>query len=95
MRKIGFLNLWAGRRRDFSAVRVTKMAWSLENSDGNVETQKATVSPAAEDYAQEAIEAIRTGKVIAVPTDTLYGFACDAWYASTMLKTCHVRYVVM
>ncbi|CAN4119347.1 unnamed protein product [Withania somnifera] len=82
--KIGFLNLWAGRRKGFSAFSVKKMAWSLENPDGNVVTKKATVSPAAEDYAQEAIEAIRTGKVIAVPTDTLYGFACDACSAEAV-----------
>ncbi|XP_051120687.1 uncharacterized protein LOC127244269 isoform X2 [Andrographis paniculata] len=31
-----------------------------------------------EDRVEEAIEAVRSGKVIAVPTDTLYGFACDA-----------------
>ncbi|GFP81250.1 yrdc domain-containing protein mitochondrial [Phtheirospermum japonicum] len=36
------------------------------------------VRPATEDYAAEAIEAVRAGKVIAVPTDTLYGFSCDA-----------------
>lgn len=36
--------------------------------------------PATEDYAEEAIKAVKAGKVIAVPTDTLYGFACDAWY---------------
>ncbi|KAL9252447.1 Threonylcarbamoyl-AMP synthase-like protein [Drosera capensis] len=33
------------------------------------------VRPAAVEYAAEAVEAIRSGKVIAVPTDTLYGFA--------------------
>lgn len=83
--RIGILNLWARSRRSFSALSVKKMAWGLDNPDGTAETKKATVSPAAEDYAQEAIEAIRAGKVIAVPTDTLYGFACDAWYASTFL----------
>ncbi|KZV14065.1 yrdC domain-containing protein, mitochondrial-like [Dorcoceras hygrometricum] len=31
-----------------------------------------------EDYAQEAVKAVKAGKVIVVPTDTLYGFACDA-----------------
>lgn len=36
------------------------------------------VRPATVEYAAEAVEAIRCGKVIAVPTDTLYGFACDA-----------------
>lgn len=38
------------------------------------------VRPAAVEYTAEAIEAVMAGKVIAVPTDTLYGFACDAWY---------------
>ncbi|KAF5205985.1 Yrdc domain-containing protein [Thalictrum thalictroides] len=36
------------------------------------------VLPATEAYVDEAIKAIKEGKVIAVPTDTLYGFACDA-----------------
>ena len=39
------------------------------------------VRPATDANAEEAIEALKAGKVIAVPTDTLYGFACDAWYA--------------
>ena len=53
---------------------------SLEKCDGNVESKMGLVRPATEDYAQEAVEAIKAGKVIAVPTYTLYGFACDAWY---------------
>lgn len=36
------------------------------------------VHPATEEYADEAVEAVKAGKVIAVPTDTLYGLACDA-----------------
>ena len=38
------------------------------------------VRPATEAHVDEAVEALRAGKLIAVPTDTLYGFACDAWY---------------
>lgn len=57
-----------------------KMAWSLEKCDGNLSNKMGFVHPATEDSAEEAIEAIKAGKVIAVPTDTLYGFACDAWY---------------
>ncbi|KZV36720.1 yrdC domain-containing protein, mitochondrial [Dorcoceras hygrometricum] len=30
-----------------------------------------------EDYAQEAVKVVKVGKVITVPTDTLYGFACS------------------
>ncbi|KAM1099930.1 hypothetical protein ACFX15_006232 [Malus domestica] len=55
-----------------------KMAWSLEKSDAGVETHLGVVRPATEAHAEEAVGALRAGKVIAVPTDTLYGFACDA-----------------
>ncbi|KAI4334408.1 hypothetical protein L6164_019106 [Bauhinia variegata] len=54
------------------------MAWSLENCDSSVENKLGIVRPATDDYAAEAVEALKAGKVIAVPTDTLYGFACDA-----------------
>uniref|UniRef100_A0A5B7B494 Threonylcarbamoyl-AMP synthase n=1 Tax=Davidia involucrata TaxID=16924 RepID=A0A5B7B494_DAVIN len=54
------------------------MAWSLEKCDVNEETKLGVVRPATKVYAEEAIEALKAGKVIAVPTDTLYGFACDA-----------------
>lgn len=61
--------------------------WSLEKSDletaaaaANTEL-RVNVRPATEAHAEEAVEALKDGKVIAVPTDTLYGFACDAWYA--------------
>ncbi|BAT90583.1 hypothetical protein VIGAN_06185000 [Vigna angularis var. angularis] len=59
-----------GLRRGFSK----NMACSVENCDmGN-----GVVHPATDAYAGEAVEALKAGKVIAVPTDTLYGFACDA-----------------
>ncbi|KAK4441168.1 YrdC domain-containing protein, mitochondrial [Sesamum alatum] len=67
-------------RRDVGGLCAKRMAWSSEKYDGTtVETAKmGTVLPATVDYAGEAIEAVRAGKLIAVPTDTLYGFACDA-----------------
>ncbi|KAJ4726023.1 yrdC domain-containing protein, mitochondrial-like [Melia azedarach] len=55
-----------------------KMAWSSEKSEISVENKVGLVRPATEANAEEAIEALKNGKVIAVPTDTLYGFACDA-----------------
>lgn len=58
----------------------SQMAQSLEKCDVGIESTLGVVHPATEDYAEEAIQALKTGKVIAVPTDTLYGFACDAWY---------------
>ncbi|XP_050370411.1 uncharacterized protein LOC126788454 isoform X2 [Argentina anserina] len=56
------------------------MAWSLEQLDAAAfeVAQLGAVRPATEAHVQEAVEALRDGKVIAVPTDTLYGFACDA-----------------
>ncbi|KAK3206010.1 hypothetical protein Dsin_020056 [Dipteronia sinensis] len=54
------------------------MAWSLEKCEVSVEDKFGLVRPATEAYSEEAIEALKAGKVIAVPTDTLYGFACDA-----------------
>ena len=60
-----------------------KMAWNSEKYDVVCAENKAgLVFPASEVYAEEACGALRAGKVIAVPTDTLYGFACDAWCVS-------------
>ena len=36
------------------------------------------VVPAREEIYSEAVRALRSGHVVAVPTDTLYGLACDA-----------------
>nr|GEW66552.1 laccase-4-like [Tanacetum cinerariifolium] len=35
----------------------------------------------ADELASGIDRSIKEGKVIVVPTDTLYGFACDAWYS--------------
>ncbi|KAL3678736.1 hypothetical protein R1sor_021692 [Riccia sorocarpa] len=45
--------------------------------DGGVQ-ESGVVLPAEEKYIREAVEALRGAEIIAVPTDTLYGFACDA-----------------
>lgn len=58
-----------------------KMTLSLENCDVGVENKLGVVRTATEDCAKEAIQALKAEKVIVVPTDTIYGFACDAWYA--------------
>ncbi|XP_057954980.1 uncharacterized protein LOC131148989 isoform X2 [Malania oleifera] len=55
-----------------------KMACNVENFDLGIESKLGLVRPALKVYANDAIEALKAGKVIAVPTDTLYGFACDA-----------------
>ncbi|XP_077211778.1 uncharacterized protein LOC143847010 isoform X2 [Tasmannia lanceolata] len=54
------------------------MECNLKRCNADVEVNGGVVLPATEDHLEEAIGAIKEGKVIAVPTDTLYGFACDA-----------------
>ncbi|KAJ1427724.1 YrdC-like domain [Sesbania bispinosa] len=54
------------------------MAWSMDSGDLGLDTKIGVVHPAIDAYAAEVVEALKAGKVIAVPTDTLYGFACDA-----------------
>ncbi|RZC70429.1 hypothetical protein C5167_033553 [Papaver somniferum] len=49
------------------------------------------VLPATEGYVDEAIKAIKQGKVIAVPTDTLYGFACDACSAEAVHRIYEIK----
>ncbi|KAK9280415.1 hypothetical protein L1049_014104 [Liquidambar formosana] len=75
--KFGFVP-FVNQSRRFGGVSLKKMACNMENGDVGVETKSGVVRPATEVYAEEAVEAIKAGKVIAVPTDTLYGFACDA-----------------
>ncbi|KAL7600056.1 hypothetical protein Lser_V15G26941 [Lactuca serriola] len=76
--KFGFSTI-LHQNKGFRGVSVRKMAWSLEKCNEGIESNTSgIVRPATEAYADEAIKALRTGKVIAVPTDTLYGFACDA-----------------
>ncbi|KAK9058588.1 hypothetical protein SSX86_023430 [Deinandra increscens subsp. villosa] len=66
------------RQQNRGFVAQTKMTRSLDKCDQGIESRSGIIRPATEVYADEAVEALRAGKVIAVPTDTLYGFACDA-----------------
>ncbi|XP_038893582.1 yrdC domain-containing protein, mitochondrial isoform X2 [Benincasa hispida] len=61
-----------------SRVSFPKTTWSLEKCCMRVENCLQALRPASEAFAQEATDALKAGKVIAVPTDTLYGLACDA-----------------
>ncbi|KAF8397681.1 hypothetical protein HHK36_016602 [Tetracentron sinense] len=75
--KFGFLPFLHQNRR-LGGASLKKMAWNLQRCDLGLETETRVVLPATEAHTEEAIEALRAGKVIAVPTDTIYGFACDA-----------------
>lgn len=50
-----------------------------ENSADRREATAENIFPATKDHVTKATGAISRGQVIAVPTDTIYGFACDAW----------------
>ena len=50
-----------------------------ENTSHRIQASREHIIPASKDHVVKAIGAINGGQVIAVPTDTIYGFACDAW----------------
>ncbi|GLT99056.1 hypothetical protein SLE2022_165230 [Rubroshorea leprosula] len=75
--KLGFVPCLYQKRR-LEGGFLKKMACSMQRCEVVVESKLRLVCPATEVYADEAIEALKAGKIIAVPTDTLYGFACDA-----------------
>uniref|UniRef100_A0A0D9VQV6 YrdC-like domain-containing protein n=1 Tax=Leersia perrieri TaxID=77586 RepID=A0A0D9VQV6_9ORYZ len=70
--------------RKLSSQHETKsvVSCSVRASDNVTHRLEATaehILPATNDHVLKAIESINRGQVIAVPTDTIYGFACDAW----------------
>ncbi|KAL6577319.1 hypothetical protein OROMI_011595 [Orobanche minor] len=77
--RLKFVNMTRSRR-DIGRMFAVSMGFSVKKCQGDAleNVKMGLVRPAIEDYAEEAIDAVRAGKVIAVPTDTLYGFACDA-----------------
>lgn len=75
--KLGFVP-YLGQKRGVGGGFSKKMASSPQRCEVGIGSKLGVVHPATEVYDDEAIEALKAGKVIAVPTDTLYGFACDA-----------------
>ncbi|XP_074276869.1 uncharacterized protein LOC141600523 isoform X1 [Silene latifolia] len=72
--------LYFRKHRNYAGMCM-KIASNLD-SYGSISKNGAAVGrvvlPATKEYTREAIQSIKSGKVIAVPTDTIYGFACDA-----------------
>ncbi|XP_063948470.1 uncharacterized protein LOC108219220 isoform X2 [Daucus carota subsp. sativus] len=54
------------------------MAWECGAIAGSLRPGLVHPITVTEELTKEAVIALKAGKVIAVPTDTLYGFACDA-----------------
>ncbi|KAM0941294.1 putative YrdC-like domain, DHBP synthase RibB-like alpha/beta domain superfamily [Dioscorea sansibarensis] len=76
----GNLNFLQDRRRSACGLW-GHMTQNSKQCDMRYITKAGVILPASEDHVEEAISAIKDEKVIAVPTDTLYGFACDACVA--------------
>ncbi|KAK9672579.1 hypothetical protein RND81_12G109700 [Saponaria officinalis] len=66
------------RQRRNLAGAYAKIASSLDSYDDILRKGTGVVLPATKEYTRAAIQSIKSEKVIAVPTDTIYGFACDA-----------------
>ncbi|KAJ3680864.1 hypothetical protein LUZ60_015353 [Juncus effusus] len=72
------------KRRFVGATQFAYMSQNMEKSQMGPDSNSSCVLPASNDHVEDAIFAIKSGKVIAVPTDTLYGFACDACSAEAV-----------
>ena len=58
------------------------------NAAHRIEATAENIFPATKDHVTKATDAINRGEVIAVPTDTIYGFACDAWLVFSYFPCC-------
>ncbi|KAM0851040.1 hypothetical protein ACQ4PT_052662 [Festuca glaucescens] len=62
-----------------------------ENISHRVEASTEHIFPASKDHVAKAIDAINGGQVIAVPTDTIYGFSCDACSAEAVNRIYEIK----
>lgn len=62
-----------------------------ENMAHRIEATAEHILPATKDHVIKAIDAINGGQVIAVPTDTIYGFACDACSAEAVNRIYEIK----
>ncbi|XP_031487036.1 uncharacterized protein LOC116255383 isoform X1 [Nymphaea colorata] len=73
------LSFAANQRQGSRRTCWERFVGKMQNCVTNVDTTKmGMVLPANELHVEEAVHALKSGQVIAVPTDTLYGLACDA-----------------
>ncbi|KAG9445580.1 hypothetical protein H6P81_011708 [Aristolochia fimbriata] len=68
-----------------------RMAFDSNGSAADLAVDTGNIRPALETHAEEAIRAIKAQKVIAVPTDTIYGFACDACSADAVKRIYEIK----
>ncbi|CAM8958565.1 unnamed protein product [Rhodiola kirilowii] len=88
--KYGSVSILPQGRRSSVGCQMQK-AWNSKVYNLYIENEVGIIHPATEDYADEAVEAVKAGKVIAVPTDTLYGLACDACSLDAVNKVYEIK----
>ncbi|KAK9128113.1 hypothetical protein Syun_016910 [Stephania yunnanensis] len=71
--------------------REKTVAWALNGCNVRLDAKAGVTLPGTVEHAEEAIGAVKAGKVIAVPTDTLYGFACDACSAEAVNRIYEIK----
>uniref|UniRef100_A0ACD6AEQ0 Uncharacterized protein n=3 Tax=Avena sativa TaxID=4498 RepID=A0ACD6AEQ0_AVESA len=62
-----------------------------ENISHQIQASTEHICPASKDHVVKAIDAVNGGQVIAVPTDTIYGFACDACSAEAVNRIYEIK----
>ncbi|KAG6493930.1 hypothetical protein ZIOFF_048935 [Zingiber officinale] len=75
--EISSFGLVSQKKSSLAGAIWSRMSQSLDSVQCS-EGKAGVALPATDAHVEEAIEAIKAEEVIAVPTDTLYGFACDA-----------------
>ncbi|KAF6150479.1 hypothetical protein GIB67_030280 [Kingdonia uniflora] len=79
------------KRRFAGIIGLKEITWNLSRCDFYGDIRAGAILPADELRVEEAIGAIKDGKVIAVPTDTLYGFTCDACSTEAVHKIYEIK----
>ncbi|XP_073114640.1 uncharacterized protein [Elaeis guineensis] len=79
------------QKRKFAGSLRSRISQNLKGLDMGSQAKGGVVLPATGDHVEEAINAITAEQVIAVPTDTLYGFACDACSAQAVNRIYEIK----
>ncbi|KAK8957524.1 hypothetical protein KSP39_PZI000554 [Platanthera zijinensis] len=80
-----------GQKKGLNGAFTWKMLQDLKKTDKEIGSYATSLLLASDNYIEESIKAIKAGKIIAVPTDTLYGFACDACSSAAVERIYKVK----
>ena len=80
-----------GNNTEWPAAAVGLDSWFENESSVSAHEEGLNVLPARDCHYKEAVEALESSEVIAVPTDTLYGLACDACSADAIQRIYEIK----